>query len=328
MQLLAGHSRARAAASAAATAPPPLRPLAALLRRLPLSPLPRSGGSSGSSSNLAHVRGRAVVAHSGGYSFADTGDRREPGERRNRTIEKRANAELTDVVRGLVGMSPKQLAAVAHLLSAEQLAEIALAARLPRVNQGRKRHENRVSQLIRAETSEDAIFKLREAVQLAQASAALFIDTDAGARVEAWVEGLRAGDPAVLQEVGGLLAGELDMQQLRQLAAQMAKDAAAATSGGGSGGGGGGGSGAGGGGGGGMEVSEAALSDPALMAILTAKGGKGKRGGGGGGGTAPMGAAERRARARCCGWSHSRRSARPRWSEARARRRGRRAAVG
>lgn len=46
-----------------------------------------------------------------------------------------AAAELSSVVKGLVGMSPKQLAAVSHLLTEEQLQEIGLAARLPRVNQ-------------------------------------------------------------------------------------------------------------------------------------------------------------------------------------------------
>lgn len=127
-----------------------------------------------------------------------------------------ANNQLSGVVKGLVAMKPKQLAAVAHLLTAEQLEEIGLAARLPRVNQvrgrprragwrrrkaalqgrapascggagppaapgvpvppsphpiysptcppsplqGRKRHENRVAQLIRSGTSDEAIQKL------------------------------------------------------------------------------------------------------------------------------------------------------------------------
>jgi len=57
-------------------------------------------------------------------------------------------------------MSPKQLSAVRHLLSEEQLHELSLASRLPRVNQGRKRHENRVAQLIRDGTSDAAVLKL------------------------------------------------------------------------------------------------------------------------------------------------------------------------
>ncbi len=57
-------------------------------------------------------------------------------------------------------MSPKQLESVSHLLSDEQSAEIALAARLPRINQGRKRHENRVAQLIRDGASDEVLEKL------------------------------------------------------------------------------------------------------------------------------------------------------------------------
>lgn len=108
-----------------------------------------------------------------------------------------------------------------------------------------------------------------------------------------------------LGEVGGLLAPEVDMQQLRQLAKQLERDAAEDNSSGGGGsqsGGQGGGDGCqSGGGGGGAEVAEAVLADPELLAIIARGAKKGGGGGGGAGGGArrqrPMGQAERRLRA-------------------------------
>jgi hypothetical protein len=104
-----------------------------------------------------------------------------------------------------------------------------------------------------------------------------------------------------LTELAALLTGQLDMQQLRQLAQQMgppqARDGGAVgPSGRGAAGGGGGGE----GGEAGLQVAEGVKDDPELLALIQRRGGgggKGRRGGGGrGGGTAPMTAAERRLR--------------------------------
>ncbi len=68
--------------------------------------------------------------------------------------------QVLDLVRGLVGMNRKQLAAVSHLLNDEQLEHLRLAARLPITNQGRKREENLVAKLLRAEEDEATLEKL------------------------------------------------------------------------------------------------------------------------------------------------------------------------
>jgi hypothetical protein len=100
----------------------------------------------------------------------------------------------------------------------------------------------------------------------------------------------------VLQEVGALLAADLDMQQLRRLAQQLEKDAADGAAASDVSGGGSDVSAAEGG----LEVAQQVLADPELLALLTKRGGgkgAGARGGRRPGAQRPMGAAERKIRA-------------------------------
>ena len=195
-----------------------------LARRATPSPSSAAAAAAANAAAAAHRRPppplaatrRAVLAAAstapGDYSFADSVPDRAPGERRNRTREKKAQAELSAVVRGLVAMTAKQLSAVGHLLDDEVRAELALAARLPRSNQGRKRHENRAAQLLRAGAPEAALAKLAEAVRLAEASAQPFDDAEAAALVDAWVRGLKAGDDVSWMAGGRGTAGRGALQ--------------------------------------------------------------------------------------------------------------------
>lgn len=79
-----------------------------------------------------------------------------------------AAAEVLEVVQGLVCMTPKQLAAVSHLLTPQHIDAIRIAAKLPRSNQGRKRQENLVAKMLRGELAPGGMAKLLQAVHLAQ----------------------------------------------------------------------------------------------------------------------------------------------------------------
>lgn len=69
---------------------------------------------------------------------------------------------LDNIVSGLTYMTPKQLAAVAHLLAPipDAFDDIAIAAKLPRSNQGRKRQEQLIVKKVRKSIDEEALEKL------------------------------------------------------------------------------------------------------------------------------------------------------------------------
>ena len=71
-----------------------------------------------------------------------------------------AARDTLDVVRGLVGMTTKQINAVEHLLPPGGLEAVAIAAKLPRSNQGRKRQEALVAKMLRGQLTEGQLAKL------------------------------------------------------------------------------------------------------------------------------------------------------------------------
>lgn len=151
------------------------------------------------------------------YSFADAGgEERIRGERRNRGFMKREARDTLDVVRGLAGMTAKQINAVAHLLPPGGLEAVAIAAKLPRSNQGRKRQEALVAKMLRGQLTETQLAKLQSAVEIAVEYDGIYMDTDVDSLVAAWKEGLLAGDEEVAAEVFGYPASWApDHQQLR-----------------------------------------------------------------------------------------------------------------
>ncbi|KAG2423680.1 hypothetical protein HYH02_015295 [Chlamydomonas schloesseri] len=169
------------------------------------------------------------------YNFTDSKEERVPGQRRNRGFQKKQERNLMSTVVGLANMSPKQLAAVAHLLPPGTVEAIGIAARLPRANQGRKRQEQLVAKMMRGQVGEGARAKLEAAVALAEDNAGVWDDGDVSGRVLAWREGLLAGDEAVVAEVYGYpRSWGPDHQQLRaavRACQQALEEEASATSG-------------------------------------------------------------------------------------------------
>ena len=141
-------------------------------------------------------RRRTACRVSCSYNFAEAGDDEElKFGRRNKTVDKRAGAfgfavcrrrrrrcagalapliplprkqqkkpttaaQVLSVVRGLVGMTPKQLAAVSHLLDERQLDAVSLAGRIAPTNQGRKRQEALAAKLLRDRLEEGELATL------------------------------------------------------------------------------------------------------------------------------------------------------------------------
>ncbi|GLC52919.1 hypothetical protein PLESTB_000688100 [Pleodorina starrii] len=155
------------------------------------------------------------------YNFADAAEVRTPGQRRNRGLLKKEAREIMDVVRGLTSMTPKQLAAVSHLLPPGTVEAVGIAAKLPRSNQGRKRQEGLVAKMLRGQLTEQQMEKLEDAVKVATEHQGIFDDGDVSGLVEVWREGLLQGEEAVVAEVYGYpLAWAPDHQQLRLLVRQ------------------------------------------------------------------------------------------------------------
>mmetsp|Transcript_9373 Transcript_9373/g.23832 ORF Transcript_9373/g.23832 Transcript_9373/m.23832 type:complete len:286 (+) Transcript_9373:30-887(+) len=132
------------------------------------------------------------------FNFAEV-EVKETG-RRNRKQEKRDSQGLLRVVKGLTDMSPKQLQGVSHLLEEDMIDAIAIAARIPRSNQGRKRQEGLVEKLLRNHLDQRELDKLEEAVKLSEGNST-YQDPDLVLLVEGWCEGIAAGDEDVIQEV-------------------------------------------------------------------------------------------------------------------------------
>ncbi|KAG2492268.1 hypothetical protein HYH03_009508 [Edaphochlamys debaryana] len=162
-----------------------------------------------------------VVAPSALYNFADSAEERIPGQRRNRSTQKKEARSVLDVVRGLTSMSAKQLGAVSHLLPPGGMEAVGIAAKLPRSNQGRKRQEALVAKMLRGQLTDPQIEKLQEAVSIATQSRGIFEDGDVSGLVESWREGLLGEDQEVIAEVYGYpVAWAPDHQQLRSLVRQ------------------------------------------------------------------------------------------------------------
>ncbi|EFJ46469.1 hypothetical protein VOLCADRAFT_105461 [Volvox carteri f. nagariensis] len=155
------------------------------------------------------------------YNFAESAEVRVPGQRRNRGLLKKEAREIMDVVRGLTSMSPKQLAAVSHMLPPGAVEAVGVAARLPRSNQGRKRQEGLVAKMLRGQLTEQLMDKLQAAVTVATERQGIYDDTDVSGLVDVWQEGLLGDDEAVVEEVYGYPAAWApDYQQLRALVRQ------------------------------------------------------------------------------------------------------------
>ncbi|GAX77644.1 hypothetical protein CEUSTIGMA_g5087.t1 [Chlamydomonas eustigma] len=143
---------------------------------------------------------RYIAASSSTFDFTKAGSTRIPGVRRNRNKDKVEAKEMDKIVNGLTYMNKGQIKAVAHLLTPEIVEELAIAARLPRSNQGRKRQEGLVAKRMRQYVDDASLEKLAAAVQLAE-SQNVYVDTDIAVLVETWRERLLEAETAAFQEV-------------------------------------------------------------------------------------------------------------------------------
>jgi ribosomal 50S subunit-associated protein YjgA (DUF615 family) len=75
---------------------------------------------------------------------------------------------MDKIVNGLTYMNKTQLKAVSHLLTPEIVEELAVAARLPRTNQGRKRQEGLLAKLMRKNVEDKDLEKLAVSDSLAR----------------------------------------------------------------------------------------------------------------------------------------------------------------
>ena len=159
---------------------------------------------SSANGNATRVLVAAATSSSGGetYSFASAGSTHVRGFRRNRGDDKREAKAMDVLVAGLTHMSKKQIDAVTHLLTPSIVENIGIAAALPRSNQGRKRQEDFIAKQVRLFVDEEALAKLKSAVELAKEDTCTFEDPEIAHKADLWFEALvTEGDDATFDLV-------------------------------------------------------------------------------------------------------------------------------